>query len=186
MKAILHLGCLGLCLASALLMRAAESDSMKVESSRGLRLAVVDLDRHNAASEQLRQTFAESLGFEISQRSKMPVPVKPLPCDAARAAWGVANGSFDIAVVVGGNVPSALVSADFYILKATPGSGHGKRTICLVIRQDDPGLVAMITDSFPASLKGPFFQKALARYSGDSTPEGAGLEWRFASSGGSH
>jgi hypothetical protein len=164
-----------------LTMRAADDAIVKVQASRSLSLAVVDLDHKNAASDQLTEAFKESLSFEMSQRCKMPTPIKPIKLDASRAGWGLGTGVYDVAVVVGGTVPKTMVSSNFTIIKAVPVSGDPKRVVSLVTRNEDPGLAKLLTDSFPEALKGPFFQKALMRYSG--APEAESTEWKVAGIG---
>lgn len=160
------------------LSHAAEAEVVKVEASRALSLAVVDLDRKNPASDQLSDAFKESLSFEMSQRCKMPTPIKPAKIDASRAGWGLGTGTYDVAVVIGGTVPKTMISSSFTIIKAVPQSGDQKRTVCLVTRNEDPGLAKLLAESFPEALKGQFFQKALLRYSG--APDDKDTEWKVA------
>lgn len=152
--------------ASGLFLRADEIAAVKVEASRALALAIVDLDRKNPASEALHVAFKDSLSFEMSQLVKMPTPVKPIKLDASRAGWGLGTGAYDTAIVIGGSVPRSMVSSAFSILKAMPESGDPKRVVYLITRNDDPGLAKLLTQAFPEAIKGPFFQKALMRYSG--------------------
>lgn len=158
--------------------KAVEGESIKVEASRALSLAVVDLDRKNPVSEQLHDAFKESLSFEMSQRCKMPTPIKPIKLDASRAGWGLGTGTYDVAVVIGGTVPKTMVSSAFTIIKAVPASGDQKRIVCLVTRNEDPGLAKLLAESFPEALKGQFFQKALLRYSG--APDDKDTDWKVA------
>ena len=181
MNALRHAGLLLLSVSFLLTLRATEDVSVKVQASRSLSLAVVDLDHKNAASDQVSEAFKESLSFEMSQRCKMPTPIKPIKLDASRAGWGLGTGIYDVAVVVGGAVPKSMVSSAFTIIKAVPVSGNPKRVISLVTRNEDPGLAKLLSDSFPEALKGPFFQKALLRYSG--APETEGTEWKVAGIG---
>ncbi len=182
MKALRHAGLLFLSVSFLLTLRAATDDvSVKVQASRSLSLAIVDLDRKNIASDQLGEAFKESLSFEMGQRCKMPTPIKPIKLDAARAGWGLGAGVYDVAVVVGGTVPKAMVSSEFTITKAVPMSGDPKRVICLVTRNEDPGLAKLLLESFPDALKGAFFQKAIMRYSG--VPDTGETEWKVASLG---
>ncbi|AOS44683.1 hypothetical protein Verru16b_01750 [Lacunisphaera limnophila] len=155
-----------------------DSASLKVAASRALSLAVVDLDRKNPASDALHDAFKESLSYEMSQLCQMPTPIKPVKLDAARAGWGLGTGTYDAAVVIGGTVPKAMISSGFTVTKATPASGDPKRMICLVTRNEDPGLAKLLAQSFPEALKGPFFQKALLRYSG--APETEATDWKIA------
>jgi hypothetical protein len=157
------------------------AESVKVAASRALSLAVVDLDRKNPASDALHDAFKESLSFEMSQLCNMPTPIKPIKLDASRAGWGLGTGTYDVAVVIGGTVPKTMISSGFTIYKAMPVSGDQKRIICLVTRNEDPGLAELLAKSFPEALKGPFFLKALVRYSG--APEGEATEWKFAGLG---
>lgn len=182
MKAIrFAVSCLSLLACVRPVVFAAEEARVKVEASRALSLAVVDLDRNNEASEPLGNAFKEGLSFEMSQRCKAPTPIKPARVDAPRAGWGLGTGLYDVAVVIGGNVPKTMVSSQFTIYKAVPQSGDPKRTICLVTRKADPGLEQLLAESFPEALKGAFFQKALTRYSG--APEGDAIEWKVAGLG---
>jgi hypothetical protein len=168
-------------LAAAACGVASEPQVVKVQASATLSLAVVDLDRNNAASEQLQDAFKESLAFEMSQRCKMPTPIKPIRLDAARASWGLGTGTYDVAVVVGGSAPKTMVSSAFTIIKAVPQSGDLKRTICLITRNEDPGLAKLLADSFPEAIKSQFFQKALVRYSGATDDKET--EWKVAGIG---
>jgi hypothetical protein len=170
-----------LCLLAACIavpLFASEKATVKVEASRALSLAIVDLDRKNPASESVHDTFKESLSFQMSQLVNMPTPIKPVSVDASRAGWGLGTGTYDVAVVIGGAVPRTMVSSNFTVYKATPASGDPKRIICLVTRNEDPGLAKLLAQSFPEALKGAFFQKALLRYSG--APETEETEWKFA------
>ncbi len=182
MKALRHAGLLLLSLSSLLTLPAASDDSsVKVQASRSLSLAIVDLDRKNAASTQLHETFKESLSFEMSQRCKMPTPIKPVSLDAARAGWGLGAGVYDVAVVVGGIVPKSMISSEVTSIKAMPESGDPKRVICLITRNEDPGLAKLLLESFPEALKGTFFQKALLCYSG--APATEETRWKVAGLG---
>jgi len=182
MHSFRHAGLLFLSLIlTAGLGAADEKGSVKVAASRALSLAVVDLDRKNPASDALHDAFKESLSFEMSQLCNMPTPIKPVKLDAARAGWGLGTGTYDVAVVIGGTLPKAMISSGFTVYKAMPASGDQKRIICLVTRNEDPGLAQLLAKSFPEALKGTFFQKALMRYSG--APEDESTEWKFAGIG---
>lgn len=153
-----------------------EKNQLRVESSRALRLTIVDADWRAVGHEALHSAFAEALAFELSQRCKTPVPVKPQVADADRAAWGLANGSFDVGLVLGRNVPRAMASSDFEVLKATPTSGKGKFALYFIIRKEDAGLAEMLAAVFPEALKGQFFLRAVAKANGQEVPD----EWKIA------
>jgi len=181
MKSFRYAGMIVVSLALALTLACAgevEAVKVKVEASRALSLAVVDLDRKNPVSDQVTDAFKESLSFEMSQRCKMPTPIKPIKLDASRAGWGLGTGTYDVAVVIGGVVPKTMVSSSFTIIKAVPESGDPKRIVCLVTRNEDPSLAKLLAESFPEALKGQFFQKALLRYSG--APDDKDTEWKVA------
>jgi hypothetical protein len=117
----------------------------------------------------------------MSQVCQMPTPVKPVKVDASRAGWGLGTGAYDVAVVIGGSVPKTMISSAFTVLKAEPESGDTRRMICLITRNEDPGLARLLAQSFPEALKGAFFQKALLRYSGQ--PEAEATQWKIAGIG---
>lgn len=160
---------------------AADAAGLKVQASRALSLAVVDLSRDNPASEQLSTAFKESLGSEMSERCKEPTPIKAVRVDASRAGWGLGTGLYDVAVVLGGNVPRVMSSSEFTVYKAIPQSGDPKRSVSLITRKADPGLAQLLADSFPQVVKGEPFLKALVRYSG--APDAATAEWKVAGIG---
>jgi len=176
MKSFRFVAVLASIVGGTLSLVAASDDAVKVKASRALSLAIVDLDKNNAASEQLHDAFKEGLAFEMSQRVKSPTPIKPAKVDAPRAGWGLGTGLYDVAVVVGGNVPKTMISASFTIFKAMPESGEAKHTICLVTRNDDPGLAKLLAESFPDAIKNQFFLKALMKYSGSDDAKEVGLK----------
>ncbi|MBA3850184.1 MAG: hypothetical protein C0502_09355 [Opitutus sp.] len=154
-------------LALALIPAGAGAKEVKVEASRAIKLAVIDADRKAPGREAFHQTFADTLGYELGQRLKEPTPVKPVTQDADRAAFGLGNGIFDVALVVGHNLPRALVSSDFDVLKAAPTSGKGKFHLYFIIRKDDASLAKLMQDAFPEALKGQFFLRAYAKQLGE-------------------
>jgi hypothetical protein len=150
---------------------AADKNQIRVESSRALRLAVVDSERKAPGHDALQSTFTEALAFELSQRCKSPVPVKPSTPAPDQASWGLSNGSFDVALVIGTNLPRALMSADFEVVKAAQSAGKGKFALFFIVRKDDPGLAEMLTAAFPEALKGQFFLRAVAKANGQEVPD---------------
>lgn len=148
----------------------ADPNPIRAEASRSLRLAVVDGSRKAAGHDALHAAFGEALAFELGQRGK-EVPVKVMVADPDRAAWGLANGSFDVGLIVGNNVPRAVISSEFELLKATQTDGKGKFALYLVLRKDDPELSRILASAFPESLKGQFFLWAVAKANGQDAPE---------------
>jgi hypothetical protein len=158
LRAALALACLG---------GTALAKDVTVEASRAIKLAIVDADRKAPGRESFHQTFADTLGFELSQRLKEPTPVKQAPADLDRASWGLGNGVYDVALVIGKSLPRAIVSSDFEVLKATPTSPNAKFSLFFVIRKEDPGLAQLMQAAFPDTLKGQFFLRAYARQLGE-------------------
>lgn len=152
---------LGLASASAF------ASQVKVEASRAIKLAVIDADRKAPGREAFHQVFADTLGFELSQRLNEPMPVKPTTPDVDRASWGLGNGIYDVALVIGSSLPRAMVSSDFEVLKATPTSGKAKFFLFFIIRKDDPALAKLMGEAFPEALKGQFFLRAYAKQLGE-------------------
>lgn len=160
-----------LALACAVTAFAAEKNQIRVESSRALRLVIVDAERKAAGHDALHTAFAEALAFELGQRCKEPVPVKPQTLDADRAAFGLATGSCDVGLIIGNGVPRAMVSSDFEILKATQTGPKSKFALYFVVRKEDPGLAEMLAAAFPETLKGQFFLRAVAKANGQEVPD---------------
>lgn len=149
---------------SSLVARGADAiPAMRVESSRTMKIAIINSDASNPANQSLHKAFAESLGFQISQRYHAPLPLKPVVVDANTAAAGLANGTYDM-VAVFGNTPSVLRNQDFKALKAIPTTGNQKPVINLIVLEDDRTLASMIDEAFPQALGEKFFQIAFAGY----------------------
>jgi hypothetical protein len=157
----------GLVLACVAPAASAASVAAKVEASRAIKLAIVDSDRKATGRDSFHQVFADTLGFEISQRLGEPMPVRHTTPDTDKASWGLGNGIFDVVLVVGNNLPRALVSSDFQVTKAVPTSGSAKFVLFFIVRKEDPGLAALMEESFPAALKGQFFLRAYAKQLGE-------------------
>lgn len=164
-----------LALACAVTACAAEKNQICVESSRALRLVIVDPERKAAGHDALHTAFAEALAFELGQRCKEPVPVKPQLQDADRAAFGLANGSCDVGLIIGNGVPRAMISSDFEILKATQTAAKAKFALYFVVRKEDAALAEMLAAAFPETLKGQFFLRAVAKANGQEVPD----EWHI-------
>jgi hypothetical protein len=179
MKKLLLLGCLALTVPAVNVVASDTLPAVHVESSRALKMAIANVDRDNPLNDQLSSALAESLGFAISERCKMPVPVKPITGKVQDLANGLANGRYDFVVLIGTKVPSGLTSSDFVRLKAVPASGNSNYVINLVLRNSDEAFTDAMKQSFPEALKGVFFQKVLARHS-NLAATGEIPEWKVA------
>lgn len=156
----------GLALAGIAVVASATTTATKVEASRAIKLAIIDSERKAPGRDSFHQVFADTLGFEVSQRLGEPMPVRHSTPDVDKASWGLGNGVFDVVLVVGNSLPRALVSSDFQVLKAVPTSGKGKSALFFVIRNADPGFATLMEGAFPEALKGQFFLRAYAKQLG--------------------
>ena len=181
MKTAQILGCLLLAAFSSVVTRSAESMPVyHVSSSPTMKVAIIDADQQNPANERMHKAFAASLGFQISQCYKTPVPLKAVVVDAQDASVGLSNGDFDLVAVIGTSVPSILVNSDFKRYKAVPTTGDVKYVVNLVVPKDDNTLSAMLDRSFETVLNEKFFQLAFASYR-KSAIEQEKTEWHVAS-----
>ncbi len=179
MKKLLLFGCLALAIPMVNIVASDTLPAVHVESSRALKMAIANADHANPLNDQLSSALAESLGFAISERCKMPVPVKPITGKEQDLANGLANGRYDFVVLIGTKVPSGLTSSDFVRLKAVPASGNPNYVINLILRDSDEAFTDAMKQSFPEALKGVFFQKVLAHHS-NLTATGEIPEWKVA------
>lgn len=169
----INFGILAFCILTSTVLAAGKE--VKVEASQAIKLAIIDPERRAAGRDVFHQAFADTLGFELSQRVNGLVPVKSATPDIDKASWGLGNGIYDVVLVVGNSLPRAVISADFQILKATPASGDGRFFLFFVIRKEDPSLARLLEEAFPEALKGQFFLRALARQQGVETEQ-----WKVA------
>jgi hypothetical protein len=165
MKTAKILGCLLMLAVSSTIARSADATPVfRVQSSRTIKVAMINADQNNPANDRLNKAFAASLGFEISLCYHTPVPVKSVVVDAQEAAQGLSNGTYSVVVMIGGDVPAPLLNSDFKRLKAVPTTGNSKHIVNLLVLKDDSTLSEMLDDSFASVLNERFFQLAFASY----------------------
>ncbi len=165
MKTAQILGCLLLVVTTSTFARSADAlPAMRVESSRTMKVAIINADQRNPANERMHKAFADSLAFEISQHYKKPIPMQTVLIDARDASQGLSNGTYDLVAVIGTNVPSILLNSDFKRLKAVPTTGNAKHIVSLLILKEDRTLSALMERSFEKALNETFFQMAFASY----------------------
>lgn len=165
MKTAQILGCLLMLAFTSTVVRSADDmPVLRVQSSRSMKVAMINADQNNPANDRLHKAFAASLGFEISLCYHTPVPVKSVVVDAQDAALGLSNGSYDLVVMIGGDVPAILLNSDFKRLKAVPTTGNTKHSVNLMVKKDDTTLSEMLDESFASVLNERFFQLAFATY----------------------
>jgi len=180
MKTVQILGCLLLLVTSSTIARSMDAMSvMRVESSRTMKVAIINADQKNPANERMHKAFAASLGFQISQGYKTPIPMKEIVVDAQEASFGLSNGSYDLVAVIGTNLPSILLNSDFKRYKAVPTTGNTKCVVNLLVLKDDSTLSTMLDRSFEIALNETFFQLAFANYR-NSAADTAKTGWNVA------
>jgi hypothetical protein len=180
MKTAQIFGCLLLAVSSLTIARSMDSmPVLRVESSNTMKVAVINADQHNPANERLHKAFAASLGFQISQCYKTPIPVQAVLVDAQEASAGLSNGNYDLVAVIGAEVPSILLNSEFKRYKAVPTTGGAKYVVNLLVLRDDHTLSAMLDRSFETALNERFFQLAFASYR-KSSVEQERTEWKIA------
>ena len=153
--------------------------AMRVESSRSMKVAIINADQHNPANDRLHKAFAESLSFQFSQCYHMPMPVKTVILNAQEASMGLSDGSYDLVAVIGADIPSILLNSDFKRFKAVPTTGNPKQVVCLLVPKDDKTLSAILEKSFETALNEKFFQLAYASYR-NSSADRKKTEWKVA------
>lgn len=139
------------------------SDSVRVKSSRHLRVAVIDASKPNAARAAVHEAFASSLGSSL-QRLGAPLAVKLTEqTDATKVAADLTAGVYDAALVFENTVPTALGVAEFSAMRGVSLVGVPVRIFHLVVRNEDARMTAMLNSAFSDTLKTDVFQEALSR-----------------------
>lgn len=180
MKTAQILGCLLLVAFSSTVARSAESVPVfNVSSSPVMKVAVINADQRNPANDRLHKAFAASLGFQISQCYKTPIPIEAVEVDAHSASFGLNDGTYDLVAVIGASVPSILLNNDFKRYKAMPRSGNPMHMVNLLVKADDETLSSLMDRSFANVLNETFFQLAFASYR-KSSGERERTEWSVA------
>lgn len=142
---------------------AAETE-VRVASSRGLQLAVVDAAKPSAARDAVHQAFAASLGDAVSKRCGSPIGVRVKCVGADHAAFNLNAGVYDAVLVVAKSLPEGLAKVDGITLSAVPQSGKRDRTIFLIVSNGDASLQGMLASAFATALNDERF---LTSFSGN-------------------
>lgn len=159
MNAFARVGLLFLFLGAGLF--AAEDPKVQVAASRELRLAIIDSSKASPARDAMHQAFADSLGAAVSERCGDKVGVRFKCVSADHAAFNLATGVYDAALVVGSNIPEPLRRANGIRLSGTPQSGTRERTITLIVNDGDLSLQGMLATAFTAALANERFLESL-------------------------
>jgi hypothetical protein len=142
---------------------ASASDSVRVKSSRHLRVVVIDTSKPDATKTMVHEAFGSSLAASI-QKQGAPLGVKLTEAsDPGAVASDLKAGSYDAALVFENAVPAALSAPGFNATRGVSQVGVPVRVFHLVVRNDDAGLVAMLNSAFSDTVKAARFQEALSR-----------------------
>jgi hypothetical protein len=142
---------------------ASASDSVRVKSSRNLRVVVLDASKPDATRTMVHEAFSASLAASI-QKQGAPLAVKLTEgTDAGTVAAELKAGNYDAALVFETTVPAALNAPGFAATRGVSQIGVPVRVFHLVVRNDDAGLVKMLNAAFGETIKATRFQEALSR-----------------------
>ncbi|MEO7412620.1 MAG: hypothetical protein ABIZ81_04625 [Opitutaceae bacterium] len=142
---------------------AGPAESVRVQSSRNLRVVIVDASKPGEARSAVHETFAMSLATSL-QRPGASLPVKITEeSDAAKAAADLNSGAYDAALIFENNLPSTVRSADFAVARGVSDVGVPVRVFHLVLKNNDATMVSTLTSAFGETVKSPRFQEALSR-----------------------
>ena len=143
---------------------AGAADSVRVQSSRNLRVVVIDASKPGATRASVHESFAASLAASLQRQGGATLPVKLTEeADLSKAAADLTAGAYDAALVFENGLPSAFSSPDFAVSRGVANVGVPVRVFHLVVRKNDASLVAMLTAAFGETVKAPRFQEALSR-----------------------
>ncbi|HEX2852415.1 MAG TPA: hypothetical protein VHO24_04185 [Opitutaceae bacterium] len=142
---------------------ASASDSIKVKSSRSLRVAVVDASKRDGMRDSVHYAFASSLGASI-QRQGIPLAVKLSDQSSpANVAEKLASGAYDAVLIFDKTLPASLTGSRFSSTRGVAQVGVPVRVFHLVVRNGDVGLMTAVNLAFDETVKAANFQEALSR-----------------------
>lgn len=135
----------------------AAPQTVKVSSTRGLRLAVVDPLR---SRDSVYAAFAKTLSTAVTAKCGEEITVQAKRVSADHAAFNLGTGVYD-AVLVLGPLPRALMISDVMRMNATLGSGKNEKKAFLIFNTGDETLSKLLSASFTAAITDPKFLDAL-------------------------
>ena len=140
------------------------TESVLVQSSRSLRVVVVDASKPGVARTSVHENFAASLAASLNGTGEAPLPVKLTEeSDAGKAAADLSGGVYDAAIIFENTLPGSLRGPEFSVTRGVSEVGVPVRVFHLVLRNEDPAMVATLKNAFAATVKAPRFQEALSR-----------------------
>lgn len=131
--------------------------TVRVATSRDLKLAVIDSTKASSARDALHAAFAQGLSEAISKQCGSTVGVRTKCVSADHAAFNLGTGVYDAVLVLTGNLPRALMTSDVTRLSATLGSGRAEKKVYMIFSNGDERLAQLLGSSFaPALTDGKF------------------------------
>jgi hypothetical protein len=142
---------------------AGATDSVRVQSSRNLRVVIIDASKPSEARSRVHESFGLSLAASL-QRPGASLPVLiSVQADSAKVAADLMAGVYDAALIFENSLPGSVRSADFAAARGVSNVGVPVRVFHLVVRNDDASMVSTLTSAFAETVKAPRFQEALSR-----------------------
>jgi hypothetical protein len=172
MNAMLRLT-LTLALGTSVATIAAAQESVKVASSRELRVAIVDSTKASQTRDAMHQAFATSLGSSLTQQCGAPVGVRAKCVGVDNAAFNFGAGVYDAVLVVGRSIPDALRRTESITLSAAIDGGKRERMVYLLIANGDSSLQGLLAAAFANAINDGKFVASFAGTTGKlATPAG--------------
>ena len=159
-----------LCVGTAL-----AAETVKVASSRELRLAIVDPAKPSAAREATHAAFAASLRAAVTKQCGGEVGVRMKCVPADNAAFNLGTGVYDAVLVLGGSLPRALMTSDVSRLSATLGAGKTEKKVYLIFGNEDATLAGLLSNTFDTALTDGRFLDAVDGIDGKIARSGSKL-----------
>ncbi|MEO6569604.1 MAG: hypothetical protein ABIO94_12635, partial [Opitutaceae bacterium] len=102
---------------------AGATDSVRVQSSRNLRVVIIDASKPSDARSRVHETFGLSLAANL-QRPGASLPVLiSVQTDSAKVAADLSAGVYDAALIFENSLPSAVRSSDFAAARGVSNVG---------------------------------------------------------------
>ncbi len=140
----------------------AAEPQVRVASSRGLRLAVIDTTKVTPARDAMHRAFATSIGESLSRACGGEVGVTAKCVGVDHAAFNLRAGVYDAVLVVGRSVPEPLRRTEAITLSAVPENGKRDRMLYLLIAHGDSALEGLLAAAFMGAVRDETFLERFA------------------------
>lgn len=139
------------------------SDSVRVQSSRSLRVVVIDHSKADATRAAVHDAFAASLSASLGRQGSALGVKTTTEANAEKAAAELSAGNYDAALVFENVLPAPFRTSEFASSRGLSEVGVPVRIFHLVLLKGDEAMVASLTSAFGDTLKATLFQDALSR-----------------------